>query len=53
MCREWGVQSGEDVVGGVGQTRCGCEVVVVEVDGDVLEGLEAGGRQSRVRWLVG
>ena len=40
MCRGWGAQGSEDVVGGVGQTRCGCEVVAVEVDGDVLEGFE-------------
>lgn len=40
MRRGWGARGGEDVVGGVGQTRCGCEVVAVEVDGDVLEGFE-------------
>ena len=40
MCRGWGARGGEDVVGGVGQTWCGCEVVAVEVDGDVLEGFE-------------
>ena len=37
VCRGWGAQGGEDVVGGVGQTWCGCEVVAVEVDGDVLQ----------------
>ena len=40
MCRGWGAQGGEDVVGGVGQTWCGGEVVAVEVDGDVLEGFK-------------
>ena len=33
----WGAQGGEDVVGGVGQTWCGGEVVAVEVDGDLLQ----------------
>ena len=36
----WDVEGGEDVVGGVGQTWCGGEVVAVEVDGDFLEGFE-------------
>ena len=31
------VEGGEDVVGGVGQTWCGGEVVAVEVDGDLLQ----------------
>ena len=37
---ERGADGGEDVVGGVGQTRCGCEVVSVEVDDDFLKGIE-------------
>ena len=38
MSRPWRcAQGGEDVVSGVGQTRCGCEVVAVEVDGDFLQ----------------
>ena len=37
MCRGWGAQGGEDVVGGVGQTWCGGEVVAFEVDGDLLQ----------------
>ena len=40
VCWVWCVQGGEDVVGGVGQTWGGGEVVAVEVDGDLLEGFE-------------
>ena len=36
----WGVEGGEDVFGFGGQGIGGCEVVSVEVDGDVLEGFE-------------
>ena len=58
MCRGWGAQGGEDVVGGVGQTWCGGEVVAVEVDGDFLEGFDLsctgwGGLCFRVGFFVG
>ena len=40
MCRGWGAQGGEDFFGFGGQGVGGGEVVAVEVDGDLLEGLE-------------
>ena len=40
MSRGWGVEGGEDVLGFGGQGVSGGEVVAVDVDGDVLEGIE-------------